>query len=196
MDNGKIKKKEYENRSWFFVSGDTYDLDFLSKQLDETNFRYEFSKRKDVYGEMYGITIHARPSKISAISGIVYDCIGMGRKLKIFNADINPILRFMADRNLSFFETHDPYEDDPDLNITFFDCESNECLVNGKKATDEQISRELSGSDIIVYSNPRNFFFKIRNMGIPSRYYEGKSFFSYGQSHYRDPYVDIYDKIA
>ncbi len=196
MENGRTYRRIYENRSWFFVTGDAYDLDFLARQLDETGFRYDFSRRRDVYGEMPGITVYAKPSKIPGIAGIIYDGIGMGRKYRIFNADINPVLRFMAVHGLSFFETASPYEGDPDLKTVFFDCEDGICTIGGKKATDSDIENELKTSDIIVYSNAYNFFMKIRELGIPSRYYGGKSFTSYGQIHYRDPYVDIYGKIA
>ncbi len=145
---------------------------------------------------MHGITVYARPSKIPGIAGIIYDGIGMGRKYRIFNADINPVLRFMAVHGLSFFETESPYEGDPDLKTVFFECGDGMCTIGGKKATNSDIENELKTSDIIVYSNPYNFFMKIRDMGIPSHYYGGKSFTSYGQVHYREPYVDIYGKIA
>ncbi|MDS0257681.1 hypothetical protein ApAK_08420 [Thermoplasmatales archaeon AK] len=53
--NGRnIRFSRERNPTWIFVSGDRYDLDRLSVQLDRTEYRYEFDTSRDIFGPVNG----------------------------------------------------------------------------------------------------------------------------------------------
>ena len=108
-----IQFRRFRNRSWIFVSGTPYDLDFLTRQLDDSG-RYEYTEAtgNNVYGPVEGIRIDVNPSGISDLVTAIEN-IGLGRKYSIYNADINPVLRFMSERSLRFFQLSSPEGHDP-----------------------------------------------------------------------------------
>ena len=103
LDNRNIRKKSVPNRTWIFVTGAVHDLEFLSGQLDEVEWiRYSWDERRDIYGSLRGIRIDLNPSRIRRMVEAI-DVIGLGRKLMVYNADINPSLRYLSENNLTLF---------------------------------------------------------------------------------------------
>ncbi|WMT51595.1 MAG: type B DNA-directed DNA polymerase [Ferroplasma sp.] len=206
--SGKIVKKAFNNRTWIFVSGDSYDLGILEKSLDATSYIYRHTQMNDIYGTRDGIQIYLRPSKIPDIAGRIEQAFGY--RLKIYNADINVILRFMATRNLEFYGLKNLYEDDMDISSAEI-CPVAEnrriryVIINGRKYSND-IYREvyscIQDNDIIVYRNySREFITLLKDMNrhgyiISSTFNREKSFESYGRHSYMPGTVRIKNKIC
>ncbi|KAA8922238.1 type B DNA-directed DNA polymerase [Thermoplasma sp.] len=195
-DGIHVRKKVFQNTSWIFVTGDEYDVEALYSQLDSTRLKYEYSTMPDIYGYRDGIKIWVRPSRARRIGEIIFSYIGYGRKYRVYNADIDPVLRFMASSGLSFFDMQSLYDPDPDLNVAIVECKNGHCTVDGESMADGRIYDRLMDSHVIVYDGTDEFYRKIMALGFRVRYYPGRSYTSYGQISYRDAYLDIADKIA
>jgi len=195
-DGSHVRKRVFQNTSWIFVTGDRYDIETLYDQLDSARLKYEYSTMPDIYGYQDGIKIWVRPSHARMVGEIIFSNIGYGRRYRVYNADIDPVLRFMASNGLSFFEMRSVYDPDPDLNVAMVDCSHGKCIVDGEAMGDGRIYDRLMDSHVIVYEGTEQFYRKLMALGIRARYYPGKSFTSYGQISYRDSYLDIADRIA
>lgn len=157
--SGRIVKKSFNNRTWIFVSGDGYDLNMLEKSLDATNYIYRYTQMNDIYGTNTGIQIYLRPSKIADIVARIERSFGY--RLKIYNADINVILRFMATRNLEFYGLKNLYEEDADINsVEIYPVAVNgkikSVIINGSKYSNNiysEVYRSIEDNDIIIYRN-------------------------------------------
>ena len=102
MRDGKIKKTLNQNRSWLFVTGDRFDLERLESDLSFSGYiRTQFSEEKTMHGIVTGLKIFSKPSKFRDIVSIV-SCIGYSRKFRIYNSDINPVLRYVSLMDLRF----------------------------------------------------------------------------------------------
>ena len=212
--NRKISFRRFQNRSWIFVSGSDYDLDFLSRQLDCTDL-YDYSEYtgKNVYGEVKGLKIYVKPSGISDLI-LAVENIGMGRKFSIYNADVNPILRFMSERDLEFFSIESPYHHDPPMDSVYIGGRSHLGSPSEIRIGDRVYGKvnSLSLSDVadaimdnvfIIYDNKDRFFEKIlrmityRGYTIPAiRGITGSTYESYGQIYYNNPRIAISGRIA
>ncbi len=214
LHGNRIYRKPYTNRSWIFVSGDSYDLDFLAKQLDaSSSFMYEWDTRASIYGRLDGIRVIAYPSSMRDLSAMIMD-IGSGRKYSIFNADIDPVLRFMAERNLQFFSLADPLDSDPHIEWAFIggrSCLGIPCSLQvgrrhfGRIDSDAlyEAYRAITDNIVIIYDNRDNFFSRILGMMLDSGYrlpristHGGSTYQSYGQSHYSNPRITMEGKIC
>lgn len=212
LSGRNVVKKRYPNSSWIFVSGDPFDLDFLSRQLDLSSFRYEWSSKNDVYGSMEGIRISVKPSSTGDLIKAI-EQIGLNRKFRIFNGDIDPVMRFMAERNLEFFRLDSPYDYDPPVESLLIGGKSGAkdiryIMIDGESYTPRKsvymdLEERIRESTIIIYDNSREAFSKIlytmRDLGmdIPSvRTHAGSTYQSYGQTHYKSPTVNLSGKIC
>lgn len=214
LNGGRIYRKSYGNRSWLFVSGDPYDLDFLSRQLDDsTIYIYDRQTMSNVYGSIDGIRIEVYPSQmgklVSMISGM-----GSGRKYSVFNADLDPVLRFMADRNLQFFSLKDPLDPDPELDTAEISGLSRMGVPYSLRVDGRQFSRidsdaiyeayrAIWDNPVIIYSNRDGFFSRIIKMILESGYrlpriwhHGGSTYESYGQTHYSNPRISMDGRIC
>ena len=162
--SGNIVKKYFHNRTWIFVAGDVYNLAMLEKNLDATNYIYRYTSMNDIYGFHRGIQIYLRPSKSMDIAARIERSFGY--RLKIYNADINSILRFMVSRRLEFYNLNNPYERDinlPTAKIEPFSIDGRikYALINGHKHSSniyEEVYRAIEENTIIVYRNYSNEF--------------------------------------
>ncbi len=214
MDHGRISYRDHRNRSWIFVSGDMYDLAFLARQLDESGiFGYSMDTMRNVHGEIEGIRVPVWPSGIRDLNAII-NSIGMERKFSIYNGDIDPVLRFMAERNLGFFTLENPMDPDPEIPVSTIVGRSMlgvpyDIEINGRhfpRIDSDAIYeayRAITQGTIIVYSNRDGFFRKILQMILHQGYglprvttSDGSTFESYGQTHYSNPRVSIDGKIC
>lgn len=214
LRNGKLSFRRFSNESWIFVSGTDYDLDFLAAQLDESgSYNYSYAVRKNVYGPMKGLEIGVKPSGIRNLVHAI-ETIGYGRKFSIFNADIDPRLRFMSERNLQFFTRGSPEEMDPYIRSVYIGGKTDlgtpvEVRINDRKYRDinaallSDLEFAINDSIIVVYENRDRFFEKILRLmasqghsaGI-SRSRGGTTYESYGQTHYSNPRINLSGKIA
>ena len=214
LEGSRVYRKPYTNISWIFVTGDSYDLDFLAKQLDaSSSLMYEWDTRAGIYGPVYGIRIMAYPSAMPDLSAMIMD-IGSGRKYTIFNADIDPVLRFMSERNLQFFSLADPLDRDPPVKREFIggkSCLGVPCSLHvGRRHFDRidsdalyEAYRAITDNIAIIYDNRDGFFSKILAMMLNSGYrlpriaaHVGSTYQSYGQSHYSNPRITMEGKIC
>ena len=198
--SGKIVKKSFNNRTWIFVSGDGYDLNLLEKSLDATNYIYRYTQMNDIYGLSNGIQIYLRPSKIQDLVTRIEQAFGY--RLRIYNADINVILRFMATRNLEFYGLKDLYEEDIDINSVEIspvavNGKIKSVIINGKEYNNNiytEVYRAIEDNDIIVYRNYSGEFIallhEMKRYGyiISARFGREKSFDSYGRHSYTCKY--------
>ncbi len=214
LDHGRISCRNHRNRSWIFVSGDMYDLASLARQLDESDiYGYSFDTMRNVHGNIAGIRIPVWPSGIRDLMAII-NSIGLERKFSIYNGDIDPVLRFMAERNLGFFALEDPLDPDPEIPVSTIVGRSMlgipyDIEINGmhfQRIDSDAIyeaHRAINLGTIIVYSNRDGFFSKILHMILHQGYRlphvvssDGSTFESYGQTHYSNPRVSIEGKIC
>ena len=211
--NGKIHYRRFSNRSWIFVSGSSYDLDFLSRQLDLSDYSYTWSKRRDIFGTMDGITIWAMPSEFRNLVQFI-DVAGMGRKFRIYNADINPQLRFLSDHGIGLLSLDNPRDSDPEIPAV-------EIMGKSLMGSPDSISIDgspdmpvtsmvlgdledrINDSIVILHDNRNGFFSRIlRRMcdlgcslpDIATRH--GKSYNSYGQVHSLNQSIRMKGKIC
>ncbi|MHB8361302.1 MAG: type B DNA-directed DNA polymerase [Thermoplasmataceae archaeon] len=211
---GKIKKTFYQNISEIFVSGDQYDLEFLARQFDDSGWiRYLWDEFRDIYGNMKGLVIQVQPSKEREIIRIIQFC-GYGRKFSIFNASIDPVLRFMAKRKLRFFEKASIYDMEPQMPVTNISVKESrmgdfsEVTINGSTERNMSIAMDnvysaIDESVFVIYSNHMGSFTRflrvMENKGyrIPHIYSgKGESYESYGQVHYSEGRIRIRGKIC
>ena len=206
--SGKIVKKSFNNRTWIFVSGDGYDLNLLEKSLDATNYIYRYTQMNDIYGLNNGIQIYLKPSKIQDIVARIEQAFGY--RLRIYNADINVILRFMATRNLEFYGLKDLYEEDMDINSVEIspvavNGKIKSVIINGKEYNNNiymEVYRAIEENDIIVYRNYSGEFItllhEMKRYGyiISTRFGREKSFDSYGRHSYMPGTIKIKNRIC
>ncbi len=212
IDNGRIAKRRYDNTSWIFVSGDSFDLDFLSRQLDASSFSYKWASRSDVYGSMEGLEISVKPSMIGDLVKTVEN-IGLNRKFRIFNGDLDPVMRFMTERGLEFFRLPSPYDYDPQVESLLVGGKSRgreirSIMIDGESYPPGQnvyrdLEERIRESAIIVYDNSYEAFrrilyrMKFLGMDLPSVWtHSGSTYQSYGQTHYKSPTVYLSGKIC
>ncbi len=212
LRNGHIVRKRFSNRSWIFVSGDPFDLDFLARQLDVSSFDYEWSSNRDVYGKIEGIRVSVRPSRIADLVRSV-EHVGLGRKFRVFNADLDPVMRFMSENDLEFFHLETPYDYDPVIESMMVGgrikgMEIASIMIDGDSyppttTTLNELDDRIRESDVIVYDNTNEVFrrilYRMRDAGIqtPGIWTKGGSTYqSYGQLHYKSPTVSISGKIC
>ena len=212
--NGKLSFRRYRNMSWVFVSGTEYDLDMLARQLDETSdYSYRHSVRSNIYGPMKGLEIAVKPSGIPDLI-LAVETIGYGRKFSIFNADINPQLRFMSERNLQFFTRDSPEDHDPYIPAVYIGGKTSlgtpvEVRINDRRYRDitsallSDLEYAIMDSIIVVYENKDLFFEKILRLMASQGYRvpvywnrNGSSYQSYGQTYYSNPRINLPGKIA
>ena len=213
--NGKnIEKTVHRNNSEIFVSGDKYDLDFLSRQFDSSGWiRYSWLESRDIYGNMPGMNVTVKPSQERELVRIIQYC-GYGRKFSVFNAFIDPVLKFMAKEKLRFFDKKSLYDPDPQLPAV-------DISVNGQKYGNfsgitingsservsmnamENVAGEIENSKVIIYDNHNGnlsrFLRYMENAGyaLPKIYSgRGGSYESYGQIHYSEGRIRINGKMC
>ncbi|MFG1519578.1 MAG: type B DNA-directed DNA polymerase [Thermoplasmataceae archaeon] len=211
--DNKIFKERKRNDSWVFVSGSEYDLDFIENQLENSDYKdYYREERKDIYGSFNGIRIITKPSKIKDLVYAI-DCMGIGRKFSIFNADINPQLRYISENNLVFFPLESLDDYDPDIPSTriggrmhgnvITDIEINGREMKPSHDVYEYLKEELSRSVFVIYNNNNHFFKRLisamKDSGIDvpvSHISSGGTYTSYGQVHHNNGRVNLKGKIC
>lgn len=206
--NGKIIKKYFNNRTWIFVSGEPYYLTMLEKSLDATNYIYRYTTMNDIYGLQNGIQIYLSPSKSSDMGSRIEE--SFGSRLKIYNADINNILRFMVSRGMEFYSLENPYEEDISLPAAVIEPVSTRgrikyVAINGNIYSSniyEETKRAIEENIIIIYRNYQNEFsilldqMKKHGYYINARFYRERTFESYGRHSYMPGVVKIRDRIC
>lgn len=214
VNRGKLEFETYDNTSWIFVTGTPYDIDFLESQLENlTYIRTSRDLIPDIFGLKNGLKIFTRPSKIKSLIYAI-SRIGYGRKYQIYNADINPVLRFVSTRNLVFFNIDDPLGIEPELQQAIISPVIRNGIVMGFildgthfRCTDVESLRilceRINEAPIIVYTNEFNSIFKLLDMaeraGFPVPKYRkigGKSYSSYGRVMYKGDSLKMSGKIC
>ncbi len=208
LSGNKITKRQIKNHSWIFVSGNYYDMSMLERSLDFSNLVYEHTKMRDIYGYLDGIKIFMRPSQINYIAKKIENSFGY--KIKIYNADINPVLRFMALNRLSFFKIRSLYDYDPDIKTAeiYAFIKNNDVsyiTINGKKYEKniyEELYNAIDDGLIIIYNNYYGeFSILLNNMfkhgyAIEYKTHRARSFESYGRHSYMPKTISINNKIC
>ncbi len=214
LRDGNVKFRSFRNSSWVFVTGTDYDLDFLARQLDHSGkYHYREAVRNNVYGPLRGLEISVRPSGMDDLIFAI-ESIGYGRKYSIFNADINPALRFMSERNLGFFSIESPEDMDPEVRSVYIGGKTNlgtpvEVTIGERKYRNinsgllSDLEFAIRDSTIVIYDNRDRLFEKLMklmavngyNPGF-SRGKQGSTYQSYGQVYYSNPRINIQGKIA
>lgn len=213
-DGRKVTKKSSGNRSWIFASGDQIDLENLEAQLGETSVF--FPKRAtmgDVYGPMNGLQILAKPSKFRYLIDAV-SAIGMGRKFSLYNADINPVLRFVSERGLGFFDLDDPRDLDQEIpaveiipTVMGGDIVSTRINATRYEKLDRKFCMDalqsMKESVIVIYNNAARAFSRIidaildRGYDFPRTSFDrGSVYESYGRVLYKNEAAHISGKIS
>ena len=212
-DGKHVSRSSTPYSTWMFISGDRYDLEFLDRQLDLGDMEHQWETGKDVYGKVEGIKISGKPSILKRSIQVV-ESVGFSRKYMIYNGDVDHRIRFLTERNLSYFSLDDPM--DFDMEIPHMSVEGMarngipvKISLNGKSFTGitrdalEELSALMRDSIIILYDNRDRFFSRVlqimRNMGIgiPSYSASGASTFqSYGVTHSRSSTVNMAGKIC
>lgn len=214
LRDGKLTFRRLSNRTWAFVTGSPYDLDFLARQLDDSGiYLYEENTRMNVYGKMKGFDIHLNPSGMKDLIFAI-EKIGYGRKYSMYNADISPILRFMSERNLQFFSLESPRDMDPPVRSVYVGGKTSlgtpvEVVINDRRYRhiDSGMLSDLyfaiQDSIIVIYENRDRLFEKLLQMLSVHGYSTGASknrtgttYESYGQVHYNNPRISLPGKIA
>ncbi len=208
-DSGlRIEKRSFRNS--IFVTGDPYDLDFLSNQLEFANgISFRLDRGRNVYGDMEGLRIYVPfRSERELIRNI--RAIGLGRKFRIYNGLINGPLKFLGENGLKLFENESPYDHDPeipmlDIDVNYTSHGFHSATINGLK-----LERECDAVDIFLDLLPESVFFLYGNFSgmaefmrkasfysnMKYRLKGGNSYSSYGQVHYNGPTVHILGKIS
>jgi len=210
--DGRLRKRSTRNRSWIFVAGDQYDLDRLERDIEETRFGIERRTERTIFGETEGLRIYSRPSMFSYLRQAI-ESVGLNRKFRIYNADINPVLRYVSQQNLQFFTLND-YRD--------MDIEIPSTRIMPKVVAGKVVSVSVDGrvydhldryfyhdaaqavmqSIIVAYDNTMNSFTDIADRiidlgySLPVRVDPGSTYQSYGRIHHKNPTVHIYGKMC
>ncbi len=214
LRNNSLHFRRFRNRSWIFVSGAQYDLDFLVRQLDDSGrYNYAESAGENVYGPVDGIRVEVNPSGMGDLVAAIEN-IGLGRKYSIYNADINPVLRFMSERNLRFFQLASPEDHDPDIPHVHIGGKTRlgtpvDVSIDGRKYGSlntsflEDLNDAIMKSIVVVYNNHDRLFEKLLKLLSSNGYHmgasrgkNGSSYQSYGQVYYSNPRVWLSNRIA
>jgi DNA polymerase I len=212
FSNNRIRKKIFRNPTWIFVEGDNYDLDWLERDLEETKFHFERIAGKTIFGKIEGLRIFSMPSRVGLLRQAV-ESVGLNRKFRIYNADLNPVLRYVSQRNLQFFRL-DEYTD---MDVEIPSVKIIPKVVAGKPVSvmlDDRTycridrsfyvdaAQAIKESTIIVYDNTMNSFTgileRIIDLGydLPIHVSPGSTFQSYGRIHHKNTSVQIYGKMC
>ena len=212
-DGRNVTTESFRNRTWIFVHGAPFDLDFLANQLDMVRWaKYERERMRDVYGYMDGLRIRLKPSIISEMIRAI-ETIGLGRKFSIYNADINPVLRFMSEKKLHFFHLENPADMDVEIPwVSVVPVYSpgglRHILIDGQVVKPDRSGLEaaydaISRSRFIIYGNRGDSFTcmvrKLSDSGMYIKgFHAGKTsvYQSYGQVHFKNPWITISGKIC
>lgn len=213
-DGKRVTRKSNRNKTWIFVYGDPADLENLETQLDQS--RIFFPKKttlSDVYGPMDGLKIYSKPSLLRYLIDIVSH-IGLNRKFRLYNADINPVLRYVAEHDLRFFDLMDPRDPDVDLpsveiipKVVAGDISSVRINNSNYERLDRNFCLDvlqcIRESVIVVYNNSGRAFSRIIDTIIEhgydfprTRFDAGSVYESYGRVLYKNEAAHIYGKIS
>ena len=213
LRNGHVQRRYNRYRSWIFVCGSGYDMDFLARQLDLSPYMYEWSRKSDIFGPKDGITIWARPSWFPEIIRSL-EVIGLGRRFRIYNGDLNPQLRFLSENSLDLLHLDSPMDPDPDIRSVEISGHSRMGIpesisIDGgpKEKINSRILKDLEcsirDSLVVVYDNRDQFFSRVLQMmydmgcTLPAtRSRAGKSYRSYGHVHSASSTVKLKGKIC
>lgn len=210
----RLEFEIHENRTWIFVTGSAYDLDFLENQLDSVEY-VETSRDAlhDIFGRKRGLRISLFPSKIKDMVFAISN-IGSGRKFQIYNSDVNPVLKFISLHDLKFFELDEPTGIEPsipritirpicrngDLTGIFMDDDFYDHIDRNVLS---DVNERIRESIIIVYDNEFNSFFLLLDLmeryGLPVQRYRkvnGGSYESYGRVQYKSASLRMNGKIC
>ncbi len=201
--NGNLHRKQFKNGTWIFVSGDSYNMSLLERSLDSSSIIYRYDSMDDIYGKIHGIKIYINPSKISDIVYRIENSFGY--KIKIYNADINPVMRFMTTRNLEFFKIKNLYDDDLFIPSTKIEVNGlNDITIdnrNIKGNISESVYNAINSSIVIIYNNYNGIFsrvlkrMEIDGYKIEYRVLKKRSFESYGRNVFKNETIHIKNKI-
>ena len=201
--NGNLHRKQFKNGTWIFVSGDSYNMSLLEKSLDSSHIIYKYDSMDDIYGKIYGMKLYINPSKINDIVYRIENSFGY--KIKIYNADINPVMRFMATRNLEFFKIKNLYDDDLFIPSTKIGIKSiNNITIDNKNIGGniwKNVYNAIDSSIIVIYNNYNGIFprvlKKMEKEGYKLEYKisKKKSFESYGRNVFQNETVHVRNKI-
>ncbi|WP_393971161.1 type B DNA-directed DNA polymerase [Oxyplasma meridianum] len=212
-DGRNVRFESFRNRTWIFVHGTPYDVDFLANQLDRVHWvSYSRERMRDVYGYLDGLRISLNPSMVPEITRAI-DTIGMGRKYSIYNGDINPVLRIMSEKSLNFFNLENP--EDMDVEIPWVSIVPvyssgglKHIVIDGDVVKPHRSGLEtayeaIRNSRFIIYGNRGNSFTsmleELSNSGLYIKgVHAGKMsvYQSYGQVHYKGPWIRIDGKMC
>ncbi len=214
LHGGKLEYETHENISWIFVTGTPYDLDFLESQLEIVPYvRISRDSMPDIFGRKEGIKIHLRPSKIKDIVFAI-NRIGSGRKYQIYNADVNPVLRFISLKGLAFFALEDPLNMEPEIPSVSIYPVMRKSHVKGFMIDGAYfdhvdcnslgvLEARIRESFIVVYRNEMNSVFKLldaaERLGFEFPRYrktKGSSYESYGRVMYKSDSLKMAGKIC
>lgn len=208
-ENGlRIEKRNFKNS--IFVTGDWFDLDFLSQQLEIADgIVVERDHGRNVYGDMEGLRIYV-PFRWERELIRKIRAIGSGRKFRIYNGLINGPLKFLSESGLTLFQTGSAYDHDPHIPTLEIDA-----TYSGNRFVSASINKlmiydEDEAFDIFLDLLPQAVFFIYRNFSGTIEFlkrvsYEklirynvrgGNSYSSYGQVHYNEPTIHIHGKIC
>ncbi len=169
--------------------------------------------RRSVYGEISGLEIRLRPSRIALIKRFLEQS-GIRRKIKLYNADLNVPHRYISEKAKVLFDLESPESLDPSVpSVSIIPVlsgsEIKKVIIDGRASRTldnrlyEEIYDRISSSIIIVYSDSSSGFSHLlnelnsRDIGrINYRKTGGKTFESYGQVHYTGERTSIHGKIC
>ncbi|MCL4340895.1 MAG: type B DNA-directed DNA polymerase [Candidatus Thermoplasmatota archaeon] len=212
-DGRNVRFESFMNTTWIFVHGTPYDVDFLANQLDSVPWAsYSRERMRDVYGYMDGLRISLKPSLVPEIIRAI-EAIGMGRKYSIYNGDINPVLRFMSEKDLNFFRLENPEDMDVDIPwVSVVPVYSpgglKHIVIDGDVVKPDRAGLEaayeaIRNSRFITYGNRGDSFSSmIRDLSNSGLYIKGvhagkmNIYESYGQVHCKNPWIRIDGKIC
>lgn len=211
-ENGMMKYRKVHPSNWIFVSGDSFDLDFLASQLDMVeNISYEHTQEKDIYGSVRGLKVSV-PIKLERSLIDAIGSIGAGRKYRVYNGLIDPGLKIMSMNNLQFFQSSgnlDYRNAVPSLECHIFYERS---VFSGASFNGNHFSSLTSAMDffmdafkhypIIIYNNTSSLVKFLRDLdrtmeiSIPHKVKNGNSFMSYGRVNHSISTIHIVGKIS
>ncbi len=207
-----IRTRRVRNKTWIFVSGSDYDLEFLASQIEsQDSIGFSPDTGHDVYRKFRGLRIHLNPSQIRDMLYAIEN-IGLGRKFSVYNADIDPAHRFLAESGLELFHIDSPDDLDPEVPAVSIE-------VMGKKGhpekvrinsgqfmelndrTYQDIYSAIRDAFIVVYDNRFDLFSSLlgamrrRSLPVSYRTLKGGTYQSYGQVHYNNNRVYMSGKV-
>ncbi len=214
LSGDRIRKQYLRNRSWIFVSADPYDLERLEDELENSRyFRSQRSSERSIYGDVHGIRIYGKPSRFKYLLNAISQ-IGLNRKFQVFNADINPVLRFVSENNYRFFELQDYMDRDPEIagtkilpRIRGGDIVSVEIDGRRYESLDRRFysdaAQSISQNILLVYGNAGGAFTRIMQKLLDLGYSDesirvdpGSIYQSYGRVLYKNQSIHMRGKIC